>query len=275
MFCRPVLLAFALLTTVRTESIGRTAESPSRVAWQQLAGSRYREARESFRLLRKDQPGFTRESLIGEAISLLNLQPATTSNREEARRICTEVAAGASDDSWTAQARFFLGRIAEIHSIPADFSSACSHYRWIIDHQPASELGQASIVKFAILQLGEPIPADEINRRYAQLVELEPLLESSSARRDFHLVMADACLHQELGLEPALRHSLAAESAGVQQPMRAATVLLRIAKLSRHLGLTDQSRRYYLRFLNEAGKNDYRAKLVRERLAALTPEAGP
>ncbi len=254
------------------------AVSPSSgtaAAWRELGAARYREALASFRRLQKAESGSTPEARVGEAMALLNLQPVTASNRAEARAICAAVAAGAPEDPWTAQAHFLIGRIATIHTTPTDFAGARLHYRWLIDRQPGSELGQIAFVKYATLQLTEPVADDELRRRYESLVALEPQLTEPSARRDFHLVLADACLYRGLGPEAALRHSLVAEAAGVQQPIRTATLLVRIAELSRTLGLKSQARRYYQRFLDEVGTSDLREKLVRERLVALGSEVGP
>ena len=255
---------------------GASPSPGTAAAWRELGAARYREALASFRRLQETEFGFTPEARVGEAIALLNLQPVTASNRADARAICTAVAAGAPEDPWTAQARFFLGRIAEIHTVPTDFAGAMAHYRWLMDRQPGSELGQIAFVKYATLQLTEPGTDDgELRRRYETLGAMEPQLTESSARRDFHLVLADACLYRGLGPEAALRHSLAAEAAGVQQPIRTATLLVRIAELSRTLGLKAQARRYYQRFLDEVGTSDLREKLVRERLVALGSEEGP
>ena len=69
--------------------------------------------------------------------------------------------------------------------------------------------------------------------------------------------------------------AVAADAAGVRQPIRTASLLVRIAELSRTLGLKAQARTFYRRFLDEIGTGDLREKLVRERLAELGPEGGP
>jgi len=268
-----VLLIGAVLARAATVEAGST--STTAAAWRELAAGNSREARASFLKVRASQPTAIRETQIGEAVALLNLQPVTATNREAARRLCAEVATANPEDAWTLKARYFLGRISELHTTPTDLAGAATHYEWLFTHHPASEWGQLALVKFAIVQLQEPVAPDETHRRYHRLVTLEPKLAEASARRDFHLVLGATCLQHDLGLEEALRHLLAAEAAGVRQPIRAATVLIQIAELSRKLGRLVQARTYYERFLAVAGDGDTRSFLVRERLAAWPVEVKP
>lgn len=244
-------------------------------AWRELAAGNVREARALFLQARTRHPAALRETQMGEAVALLNVQPVTARNRDAARQLCAEVAAASPADAWNVYARYLLGRIAEVHSNPSDLPGAAAHYEWVFTHHPDSEWGQLALVKFAIVQLQAPVAADETARRYHQLVGLEPRLVEPSARRDFHLVLAAACFQHPFGRDAALRHLLAAEAAGVKQPIRAATVLIQIAELSRELGHLPQARAYYERFLSEAGEGDTRALLVKERLASWPAEAKP
>jgi len=251
------------------------AASTTASAWRELAAGNSREARAAFVRERTNQPAAIRETKIGEAIALLSLQPVTATNRDAARRLFTDVATSTPEDTWTLQAHYFLGRIAELHTTPTDLAGAAAHYEWLVTHHPASEWGQLALVKYAVVQLQEPVAPDETHRRYQRLVTLESKLAETSARRDFHLVLGAACLQHDLGLEQALRHFLVAEAAGVRQPIRAATVLIQIAELSRQLGRMSQARTYYERFLATAGDGDTRSRLVRERLAAWPAEVNP
>lgn len=268
---RPVLVGLAVLAFLAGAIAAPTppVETTTLTGWRALADGRYREALAAFR-----QPGQSREAQVGEALALLNLQPVTAANRAAASALAKAIADGPPEDLWTAQARYLLGRIAQIHTVPADFAAARAHYQWLIDRQPGSETGQDALVRFAIVQLTEVVPAGELRRRYDGLVAMEPLASDVATRRDFHLTLAEACLDHDFGLERALRHALAADAAGVRQPLRAATLWVRIAELARNLGQKEVARRYYRRFLAEVGTNDLREKLVREHLAALGPEAG-
>jgi hypothetical protein len=268
---RPLLVGLAGFAILAGASAAPTPppEATTGAGWRALADARHREALTAFR-----EAGPSREARVGEALALLNVQPVTAANRAAARALAEAIADGPLEDPWTAQARYLLGRIAQIHTVPADFAVARAHYQWLIERQPGSETGQAALVKFAIVQLTEVVPAGERRRRYDGLVAMEPLAIDVATRRDFHLTLAEACLDYDLGLERALHHSLAADAAGVRQPLRVATLLVRIAELARTLGQKEVARRYYQRFLAEVGTSDLREKLVREHLAALGPEAG-
>jgi len=270
----PIALLIGTLLA-RAATVEAASTLTTAAAWRELAAGNFREARATFVQVRAKQPAAIRETQMGEAVALLNLQPVTATNREAARRLCAEVASANPENVWTLQARYFLGRIAELHTTPADLSGAAAHYEWLFTRHPDSEWGQVALVKFAIVQLQEPVAPDETHRRYRRLVALESTLAEASARRDFHLVLGAACLQHEFGLEEALRHLLTADAAGVRQPIRAATVLIQIAELSRKLGRLAQARTYYERFLATAGDGDTRSLLVRERLAAWPGEETP
>lgn len=269
-----LLLVGAVLARIATVAAAPADTTPAD-AWRELAVGNAREARALFLRARTSQPAALRETQMGEAVALLNLQPVTTRNRDAARRLCAEVAAASPADAWNVYARYLLGRIAEIHSNPSDLAGAAGHYEWVFTRHPDSEWGQTALVKYAIVQLQATVTAEETARRYQRLVELEPRLAEPSARRDFHLVLAAACFQHGFGREAALRHLLIAEAAGVKQPIRAATVQIQIAELSRELGHLPQARAYYERFLAEAGEGDTRALLVKERLATLPAGAKP
>jgi hypothetical protein len=243
-------------------------------AWHDLAASQAAAALVRFRTLESAEPARADEARIGQATALLLVQPRTASNLNAARALARRVAEE-GEIAWIPAGRYLLARIAEFHTSPADYPEARRQYRILSDIHGATELGQIALTKLAILDMREPAPADERERRYTGLVALEVRLTDPAARRDFHLALADGCLREGLGEERALRHSLLAEAAGIVHPGRRASVILRIAELSRRLGRPEEARRHYRRFLDLVGDRDNRALLVRERLNTLGVEATP
>lgn len=236
--------------------------APDQTGWQLLTQARPREALAAFRA---DE---SRAARLGEALALLNLNPKTAGNVDAARELVTALAAGDPDDRWTVHAKWQLGRIAELHANPADTAEACRHYQRVFTDHPDTELADTARVRFVLLQLYEPVGRDEIARRLATFESFAAHVKTPPARRDFHLVMADACFFHALDPATALRHTIAAHELGIEQPARELTLIVRIAELSRELGQREQAIAYYRRYL-AAAQLDNRAQLIRERLATL------
>lgn len=264
------LAALALLVALETR--GGDLEE----AWRLLAGAEYRAALTIFQQHQQAAEPRRREALLGEAVTLLNLQPRLPGNLQRARRLGEELVNSGPEDDWMLQARYLLGRAAELHTDPPDYATAADHYTWLFSRRPETEIAQVAQVRFAILQLQTPAPAAERRARYTGLRAQEAAFTHAHALRDFHLVLAEACFVYELGRAEALHHCRAALAAGIEQPIRRATVILRIAELARELGEHELAREHYRRFLAVSSHGDSRLQLVRDRLAALDGgEGGP
>jgi tetratricopeptide (TPR) repeat protein len=238
-------------------------------AWRAIAGQRYGEARETF-AAGVEAPGAQgREARLGLAVALLGSQPKTQGNVSRARETLEPLATAEPVDEWVLQARYFLGRIAELHEREPDLRLARRYYRQLFEQNPSAPIAQAAAVKYALLALNAVEDADAKRATLAQLETLGDLLSHAPARRDYHVAMAYGYLrHAPEEREAARRHALAGDEAGYSDAERRRSNLLRIAELSRALGDTPMARDYYARFLAEA-ERDARALLVRERLDQL------
>jgi TolA-binding protein len=242
-------------------------------AWRWVAEQRYAEARAAFEPAVTAGGAGAREARLGLAVALLGVQPKTQGNVSRAREVLAPLAGEESADEWALQARYFLGRIAELHEREPDLALARRFYRGLFEEHPGAPIAQAAAVKYVLLALNAVEPPATKRATIARMETLSALFVEPSARRDYHVVMAYGYLrHAPEELASARRHALAAEAAGFTDAERRRSNLLRIAELSRALDDTATARAYYEQFLAEAAR-DTRALLVRERLAALPPSA--
>lgn len=237
--------------------------------WRQVAEQRYAEARELFAPRAVAGGAEEREARLGLAVALLGQQPKTQGNVNLARETLTPLAEADRVDDWVLQARYFLGRIAELHEREPDLALARRHYRRLFEGHPEAAISQAAAVKYVLIALNAVETPAEKRATLAALEELSGLFTDAAARRDYHALMTSGYLrHAPDERRAARRHAQAADAAGFTDDERRRSNLLRIAELSRALGDQPTARHYYQRFLVEA-QRDIRARLVEERLAEL------
>lgn len=263
---------FAVFLCLFAAGVTRGSEDLTQ-AWRWVSEQRNAEARAAFEPAVAAGGAGAHEARLGLAVALLGVQPKTQGNVSRAREVLAPLAGEEPADGWALQARYFLGRIAELHEREPDLDLARRYYRGLFEEHPGAPIAQAAAVKYVMLALHAVEPPGTKQATIAQMETLSGLFAEPSARRDYHVVMAYGYLrHAPERLEDARRHALAAEAAGFTDAERRRSNLLRIAELSRTLDDTATARSYYEQFLAEAAR-DTRALLVRERLAALPPSA--
>lgn len=208
---------------------------------------------------------------LAYALSLLSRQPMTQGNIAEAERICGELAADKQPSKIPLIAGYLYARIAHVHRIPADLDAASARYETLWKNHPLEIPGQQSLVKQATIELYRDKP--NFQKRFSAYAAAAPGFTSPEAKRDLHLVLADAA--QRFGLPDAtvLAHVQAALAAAPSQPALKADLLIRIAELARLTGHRAEAASHYQRFIDEFPR-DGRRTLARERLNALG-EASP
>ncbi len=265
----PILLLTSMLPCAVLRGADPVAGADLAEAWTGLTEQRHAEAREVFARRLAAGGAEAREARLGLALALLGLQPRTQGNVSAARELLTPLADAAEPDGWSRQARYFLGRIAELHEREPDLALARRHYQRLFDEHPDDPLAQVAAVKIVLLSANAVTPPDAKRVALQNYEAWAERLTYAAARRDFHAVMTQAYLrHVPDDLGAARRHALAAHALGFTDPVRRLSNILRIAELSRVLGDVAQARSFYEQFLAEAGR-DGRVLLVRERLAAL------
>ena len=232
-------------------------------AWEKATLYLFKESYQEFRQLE------SREALLGRAALLLLQQPKTQANLDQAVAELETLAATTPADEPAIAARYLLGRIAHTHRTPADLPAAAAHYRRLVAEHPAHRLGEQALIKLALIEIYEPglAPEERLARfeRYGRQAEE---LRHAGSRRDLHLLLANACTNLRLDEALALRHYMAAERAGVGNPVLRANVIVAAGELARRLGRADLAREYFERYLAEFSR-DYRRAFVKDKLAAL------
>lgn len=251
--------------------LAQSAGADLQKGWQELAGYRAERALEVFDAVKSAADSSTaREARFGRAVALLDKQPVTTAQLNEARRLFTELADSGTDD-FAQGARFFLGRIAQHHLTTPDAAEARRQYRQLLDEHVDSIWAQTAISRLALLEIYGMNLNDSPANRIARTEELLRYMRTPTAESELRYVIASAIFFYRLPASGALKHLLAAERLGRLGWNERREVLVQIAELSRLEGNAVQAAEYYGKFLDE-NPRDQRHYIVKERLEALTPQ---
>jgi tetratricopeptide (TPR) repeat protein len=257
---RTLLAGLLLAATAMAGDLG--------AGWQALANYRAAPALEVFdRELTASDPALQRKAQFGRGVALLDRQPVSASQVEEARAILTGLADSGTDDC-AQGARFFLGRIAQHHLAVPDAAEAARQYRRLIAEHENSVWAQTALSRLALVEIYE---LDQDQAPAARLAEAEKLLAHArlpAAESEVRLVIADAIFFYRLPSGPALPHLLAAEKLGRMDWTVRMDVLVQIAELSRLEGNRAQAAKFYRQFLKE-NPRDLRHYNVQQRLAEM------
>ncbi len=239
--------------------------------WREIALHRFKEARVAFV---ETAPG-SRESMLGEAVALLNLQPRTEQNIRQAAVQLEAVAAADGRDDLGLTARYVRARIDQLHLAQSQPDQAVEQYRALLRDAPARHpLAAQAAVKLALLTLYHPTDPRRPAERLAELEQMTETVAQGAARRDLHLLLGRGYLFFDLEPARALFHLEAAWAARVVNRANRADTLLAIAQLSGKHGDPARTMEAYTQFLTE-NPHDDRAYGVRRWLAGERPEDQP
>jgi hypothetical protein len=242
-------------------------------AWRQLSILNPGQAARVFAAGMEGPDG--RESRFGEAVALLNAEPRTSSNVEEASRLFQAVRQERDDDDMGAGSAYYLARIAQLHGSTPDRASAVEGLRELIAHHPRSPYSQLAAPKLAILLLYDDVPPARWEARVREIQALIPLLRAPEARRDTRLILAGALLRfrrDHARAYPLITQCL--DAGLVTRVSRINALLLQAAESARTLGRNAEALAYYRRYLAEF-RRDMAADEVRRRLDALARHPVP
>lgn len=246
-------------------------ENEIKSAWQNTSLGLFNEANRSFASLPGD------EARLGEAVTLMLRQPKTDGNVTRATELLSALIQKSPGSDLAVTASYYLGRIAQTHRSPNDPETARKIFRELIAAHPGHPYADLATVKLAILDLYEQLPDAARRARFDEFTGLAPGLKSNTARRDLHLLLADAS--QRFGYDPVitLDQLLAADRIGIVRRTEQGNAWIRIGQLAQDTGRFEVARAYYDKYLSTFIR-DNRRRMVTERLAALpaktqSPEA--
>lgn len=262
-FLRLSLIACATagLTTLQAET-PPAAASPVVAAWQQATVGLFKDSLLSFEKIEGD------DARYGEALTLLMRQPKTAGNVERAAQMLSSLAASQPDSELGIGARYHLGRIEQVHRMTPDPAAARRHYQELVTAHPEHTLAQQAVVKLAILDIYERVPANVRRQRYDAYAARAVGLSYGPARRDLHLLLADTAQRFDYPATLALEHLLSADAVGIARRAEQANIWVRIGVIASETGRPEVARSFFEKFLANYLR-DNRRLMIEERLAAL------
>lgn len=237
-------------------------------AWHDASLNLFNRAHHTLAALSREEPTRTRFTRLGEALTLLNLQPKTPANVERAEALLAALRAEDYADEAGISAAYHLARIAQWHREPRNPADALVQYDALADRFPAHPLGQLSVIKALVIRLYDRVTPDEARRRLAVADSLAPRLRHPALLSEYHQVLATA--GARFGMDPAWRlpHLMAAERLGVMRFNENKDFILATAETALTASQREIALKYYERFLTAAPR-DERTAYVRERYEAL------
>lgn len=238
------------------------AASPAIAAWQDASVGLFRDSLLAFQSLEGV------EARYGQALNLLMRQPKTAGNVDRAAAMLSELAAAEPDSEIGIGARYYLGRIEQTHRITPDPVAARQIFQELIAAHPAHAYAQQAVVKLAIIDLYDRVPAQTRRERFDALAEQAPGLSDPIARRDLYMLLADTVQRFDYAPSIALELLIRADEIGIARLAERANTWIRIGLIASETERPEIARVYFEKFLNNFIR-DGRRHTIEERLAAL------
>ena len=265
----PLLLSWLYLLPIQAPARSEADISPES-AWKKTGDFLYHEAADEFGDLLDEHRGNVIQLKFGLALNLINKQPKTQANLERARGLFSEVYSSEGMDGLGVAARYYVGRIWEVHQLDADLAEAERIYGEIIAAHPHHFYAQLAATRYALIRFYTVASREERMERFEELEPLAENLVRPGIRSQFHNLMGDLATRYELPLEKALYHYREAVAAGIQNFRIRRDVLVSVGEIARELGEVSIAVEFFERFLREFPR-DKRNILIRERLTLLRP----
>lgn len=226
-------------------------------AWQALSDGFYEEAMRQFATA-----GDSREAQLGLAMAQCNRAPITASSLDQAREQFERLASG--DDEISHAARYFLGRLQQLHPLSPDVTAAARRYEQLVATGADDRWCRLALVKLAVLRLTGSASPESI-------AAVEPMLTRTAdpvTRRDLHLVISEVRLHRGMIDATTFAHLQAALDEPTLPADLRADLLIQTARVALQLSDQAMARAHYERFIREFPK-DRRLFTIQQALAHL------
>ncbi|MDB6126143.1 MAG: hypothetical protein JWM35_39 [Verrucomicrobia bacterium] len=245
---RPTRRTISILgATLLVAGLVRGADPKLSKAWQALSTGLYADAGSEFA-----RAAHTREARLGEAINLVNQPPVTPSSLDDARDRLTALSAG--DDETAHAARYFLGRLQQLHPNSPDPVAAAHEYEALVATNADDTWCRLALIKLAILRLTVLAPPGDSAIRFTDTERLLTRTRDVLTLRDLHLVIAEARLNHRVYDEATLDHLRAALAITPANDALRVDLLVQIGRLASKLGDRETARTHYAQFLKDYPK---------------------
>jgi tetratricopeptide (TPR) repeat protein len=238
--------------------------------WQQAKSYLYADAQKTFAAASGQAGVNERERSLGEAISLINVQPKTQNTIQRARFLLERVVQENDSDHAGILARYMTGRILEFHQQTPDPQGASAIYRSLVENHPGNPVAEFAASALATVELYAPLSSEERAAKLRELEEIGPRLQTPAGRRDFHLALGAASLALMNEPESTLKHLILADQNGITRPETESAVWIQIGEIARRQGHAEIATEYYQKFLAKYLRNNA-SYTIRKRLEALQP----
>lgn len=245
----PITVILVCLTAL----VSRGADHPARPAdgWHDAILLLYNDAHRTFRQGSLEQTDDSREWRLGQALTLLNLQPRTDTNISRSESLLDELVAENAGDEIGIVSRYFLARINQVHRLTPDPEAALQAFRALLDDQPGHLFGQYAGVKWALTYLGTAPTPESRRERLLEIETLIPAITLPGPAKDFHLFLAESAERYSSDPAKSLEHLLTAVNLGISKRNLRGDVYVRIGEIARDLGRTTLALEYHHRFIDE------------------------
>lgn len=272
-------LTFVILKASTPFGLAESSSAPSGQdlvlqGWEQASIFLFDEAHQSFRKAEGQEGVNERDRRLGEAVTLLALQPRTQGNILAAERILEQLGEENPHDATGLAARFHRARVHENHLTPPDIQTARVLYEGVISDasgNPLAELAAARLVLLDLFAAGnEPAALAAAEKRLRPLGET---LQTDIGRREFHSAMGMSINLLRGDPQTALDHLMKATRFSFPMPQQETEILLVAGALAEEIGDYELARSIYTRFVDNFSRDsrNYSVRRLLEDLPAPQP----
>lgn len=217
-------------------------EMPADPDWERDALLVYSDNAAEFARLRAAGPRDRRLVEYMDALDALHAGEAVARNVARARKQLTLLAASDPDDSIGLASRFYLARIAHLHSEPADLGEARRLYLELFEGNKDRFFGQLAYLKYLTIAIyDEEGDARGPLARIREVEQRAPEITIPSLSQNFHRMIGDAYMAYAIEPQKALERYEAALAIGIGiEPMKL-EVMEQAARLCEQLGRRDRA----------------------------------
>jgi len=268
-FCRSIV-ALCVIGVISPALAAREKPTPGLDdAWRDAAGFLIDEANRIFAETKASSEDQEIERTLGEALTLLNIQPRTASNLERAEGMLKKMAA--KEGRAGVFARYFLARIYEMYSEPPRTDEARAMYQELLRSGGDDPMAERAASALVLMEIYENVSPGERARRFEALETMAGTLKSPSGLRAYHLNMGNGYLYfpkMEGSARKAFDHLMAADRIGITRWQVESMTWIAIGQLAERLGEKELAITYYQRFLDRY-QRDNRHYSISKALEAL------
>ncbi len=211
-------------------SLAGALSAQEEIGWSQAAHLQFNAAHDTFQ-----RAPASRAQRIGLAVTLLNVQPRTTANRERAKTLLKEVIAEGVVDQHTQAAHYLLGRVAYAHETKAEIQTARMHFDATREGDAESPYARLAIAQLILLSLKLDRP---ISDRIGLAEKYVAGLPAGGIRAAVYWILAQALMDAQASLPQALRFIELALEDGLATSAARADALVAATLLSAELDAT-------------------------------------